>query len=326
MTDDLLPAADSFPAGALRQRLAELAAANIYAGTSSWKYDGWIGQLYHADRYLTRGKLSKKRFEAECLAEYAETFPSVCVDGGYYQFPSERYLTRLRAQVPDAFKFSFKVTDEITIKRFTKLARHGARAGQQNSNFLNADLFAEAFLGPCAAIRDQIGCLIFEFSTFYPADFARGRDFVAALDAFLGKLPGGWQYGIEIRNPAFLVPDYFDALRRHGAAHVFNNWSRMPPAADQIALPGAFPADFYAARFLLRPGRSYAQAVESFSPYREIKDPYPEGRDTIRKLTLDAGRVSKRASYVYVNNRFEGNALQTILLALDILESQRAKS
>ena len=36
---------------------------NLYLGTSSWKYEGWLGQIYDEQRYLTRGKLSTKRFE-----------------------------------------------------------------------------------------------------------------------------------------------------------------------------------------------------------------------------------------------------------------------
>src|SRR6266566_1543524 len=68
-------------------------------------------------------------------------------------------------------------TDEITIKNFTNLPRFGLRAGKPNENFLNADLFASAFLAPCEPFRKNVGLLMFEFSHFYPADFARGRDF-----------------------------------------------------------------------------------------------------------------------------------------------------
>ncbi|MGA1129486.1 MAG: DUF72 domain-containing protein, partial [Chthoniobacterales bacterium] len=68
-------------AGELSRATALLARdSNLYLGTSSWKYEGWLGQIYDEQRYLTRGKLSTKRFETECLEEYAETFPSVCVD------------------------------------------------------------------------------------------------------------------------------------------------------------------------------------------------------------------------------------------------------
>src|ERR1039458_9816452 len=59
---------------------------------SSWKYEGWLGLIYTPERYMTRGKFSKAKFETTCLAEYAETFKTVCADAGYYQFPSAKML------------------------------------------------------------------------------------------------------------------------------------------------------------------------------------------------------------------------------------------
>ena len=123
------------------ESVAALAARNIFVGTSSWKYPGWIGQLYDEQRYLWRGKVSNKRFERDCLEEYSRVFRTVCVDAGYYRFPSDETLPKLVAQVPEDFLFSFKVTDEITTKRFSNLPRYGARAGTENANFLRADLF-----------------------------------------------------------------------------------------------------------------------------------------------------------------------------------------
>jgi uncharacterized protein YecE (DUF72 family) len=111
-----------------------LADRDIYVGTSSWKYEGWLGQLYDPARYQYRGKLAKTRFESGCLEEYAETFKTVCVDAGFYRFPEERYIEKLAGQVPDGFRLSFKVTEEITVKHFPKHARYGRRAGIENIN------------------------------------------------------------------------------------------------------------------------------------------------------------------------------------------------
>ncbi|MEP6670951.1 MAG: DUF72 domain-containing protein [Chthoniobacter sp.] len=88
---------------------------------------------------MTRQRFSQAKFERECLAEYAETFSTVCVDAGYYQFPTPGYLAGLCEQVPERFKFAFKVTDEITIKNFPGLPRFGARKGMANTNFLTAN-------------------------------------------------------------------------------------------------------------------------------------------------------------------------------------------
>ena len=76
-------------------------------------------------------------------------------------------------------------------------------------------------------------------------------------------------------------------------------------------------ADFAAARFLLKPGRSYEQAVKSFQPYAEIKEPYQEGRDALAKLLTRAGPNRTKRRYIYVNNRLEGCAPWTIVAALE---------
>lgn len=298
----------------MKSKVARLAAKGVYIGTSSWKYPGWRGMLYDEERYVTRGKFSESRFNRDCLAEYAEVFKTVCVDAAYYKFPDHRYLEGMVSQVTSDFLFAFKVTDEITIKKFTDLPRFGLRAGKPNENFLNADLFAKAFLKPCEPFKKHVGLLMFEFSKFYPSDYQRGRDFVADLDKFFGQLPSGWPYGVEIRNKHFLHPDYFAVLRQRGVAHVFNSWADMPPVKEQIALSDSRThPNLCAARFLLKPGRKYEESVKLFEPYDKVKEPNTEAREAGAALVKEGVETGgKRKTFIYVNNRLEGNALETI--------------
>ena len=305
-----------------KAKSAELAAQGVYIGTSSWKYAGWRGMLYDEARYIWRGKVAESRFEKNCLSEYAEVFKTVCVDAAYYTFPSEKHLEGLASQVPSDFKFGFKVTDEITVRRFPNLPRFGIRAGKANENFLNADLFNRAFLKPCESIRSNIGALMFEFSRFYPSDYEHGRDFVADLDRFLDNLPKGWPYAIEMRNRHWLAPEYFACLTKHGVTHVFNSWEAMPPVTEQMTLPGSVtnPA-MLAARFLLKPGRKYEEAKKSFEPYNETKEVNVEARKAIAaliKMALAATGGNLIKALIFINNRLEGNALNTIA---EVLES-----
>jgi uncharacterized protein YecE (DUF72 family) len=298
----------------MKSALATLARQGVLLGTSSWKYRGWRDQLYDESRYIWRGRFSEARFERLCLAEYAQVFKTVCVDATYYKFPDERSLNDLVSQVPQDFQFALKVTDQITVKHFPNLPRFGRLAGNPNKNFLNAELFESEFLAPCQAVQVSIGLVIFEFSHFDFGDFERGREFVDALDKFLGRLPTGWRYGVEIRNRNFLQPEYFAVLARHGATHIYNSWQDMPPLQEQMALPGSRTnPSLCGARLLLRPGRLYEEAVRLFSPYKQIKDPYPEGRAAGVELIQEAVRRGGAGKmFIYVNNRFEGNALETI--------------
>ncbi|MGD1086945.1 MAG: DUF72 domain-containing protein [Verrucomicrobiota bacterium] len=303
----------------LKRRAAELAAKGVFVGTSSWKYPGWRSMIYDESRYVTRGRFSESRFERECLAEYARTFKTVCVDAAYYRFPDLRQIQGLVSQAPEDFLFSFKVTDEITVKKFGNQPRFGPRAGKPNANFLDAGLFASAFVQPFEPFRRNVGLFILEFSKFHPGDYAHGRDFVADLDKFLGGAPRGWRYGVEIRNKHFLRPEYFDTLKRHGVAHIFNSWADMPPVGEQLALAGSLTnPEFAGARFLLKPGRSYQEAVDLFRPYDQIKEPCEEARTAAADLIRRALRkTAVRKLFLYVNNRLEGNALLTLTAMLD---------
>jgi uncharacterized protein YecE (DUF72 family) len=308
-----LSAVMPFDRDQMKLRAADLAANGVFIGTSSWKYPGWRGLLYDEARYTWRGKFAMSRFEKNCLSEYAEVFKTVCVDAAYYTFPSVRYLEGLAAQTPPDFQFGFKVTDEITLKKYPNLPRFGQRAGQPNEHFLHAEVFERGFLQPCESIRSRVGVLIFEFSRFFPTDYEHGRQFVADLDAFLAKLPSGWPYAIEMRNKHWLQREYFDCLARHDVAHVYNSWTEMPPVSEQMALAGSGTnPKLMAARFLLKPGRSFENAVKTFEPYDKTKEVNDEARQSGARLIKEGKKSVNRKTFIFVNNRLEGNALQTI--------------
>ena len=302
----------------LKQQLENLAVQGIFVGTSSWKYPGWCGMLYDSARYDFRGKFAQTRFNRHCLAEYAEVFKTVSVDAAYYNFPSRQYLEGMVNQAPEDFLFAFKVTDAITIKNFPRLERFGDQAGKPNKTFLDVELFTKGFLEPCEPIRANVGLLMFEFSRFWPSDYQYGREFVADLDRFLGQLPQGWPYAIEMRNRAWLKPGYFACLSGHRVTHVFNSWEAMPPVHEQMTLPGSRTnPDLVAARFLLKPGRRYEDAVKSFEPYDRIKEENPDARAAGKTLIAEGKTAgSTRKTFVFVNNRLEGNALVTIAAML----------
>lgn len=314
----LFPAAPSWREK-LAERLARLAAEGIYIGTSSWKYPGWMGQIYTAERYLSRGRFSRRRFEEGCLAEYAETFPVVCGDFSFYQFPPEQYWIKLFQVAPERLQFGFKAPEEITVKIWPRHARYGPRAGQPNELFLNATAFGELFVRPLEPYRARVGTLIFEFGAFSQKSYEDPEAFLSDLDGFLRELPRGWRYAVEVRNPEFLRQDYFAILRSHGVAHVFNSWTRMPPLGTQSGMPGSWTADFTVVRGLLRPGRTYEQAVRLFEPYSHVREEYREGRQAMRDIIRQA-LTERRGAFVFVNNRLEGNAPGTIEGVLEELD------
>jgi uncharacterized protein YecE (DUF72 family) len=301
----------------LADRLRHLAAVDkLFVGTSSWKYEGWLSQIYSPERYLTKGGFSAKRFEQECLVEYAETFSIVSGDFAFYQFPTAAFWKKIFDQVPPPFQFAFKVPEEITLPVFPSLPRYGLRAGRGNPNFLSAETMQSQLLDPLRPYADRVALLIFEFGVSIGRAFDGVNSFAEALSKFFASLPKTFRYGVEIRQVQFLEPAYFQALRENSVAHVFNSWTEMPGIGEQTKDSEAFTANFTAARALLRPGRGYENSVRMFSPYREIKEPNAEVRAALRELLV---RAKKRAepTFIFVNNRLEGFAPGTIVAIID---------
>jgi uncharacterized protein YecE (DUF72 family) len=214
--------ADDMPPQAARlvPKLRALAGRGVYFGTSSWKFDGWLGSIYTERRYLTRNKLSKAKFEQGCLEEYAEIFPTVCGDLTFYQFPSEQYWAKLFDATSKNFIFGFKVPEDITVETWPKHARYGKRAGLANESFLNAQVLAQFFTSRLKPYGKQVGPLIFEFGTFNKKTFPTSADFLAKLDPFLKSLPEGFRYAIEIRNEDYLTANFLMAFASHELTHI----------------------------------------------------------------------------------------------------------
>ena len=308
------------PPSRLATSLERLARQEVFIGTSSWKYPGWMGQVYHEENYRTRGKFSQKKFEETCLAEYADTFPIVCGDFSFYQFPSEAFWRKLFGSAPEKLRWAFKVPEEITVKQFPTHARYGPRAGMENENFLNADVFERLFLEPLQPYLGRVPLMIFEFGAFPKTAMPEVGRFLEQLDTFLTKLPRQVRYAVEIRNGDFLGPEYFDCLRSHAVAHVYSAWTRMPELGVQAGLPGSQTADFVVARALLKKDRPYEDAVAKFSPYERVQELNTAARVAVAGLAKKA-LTQRNPAYLFVNNRLEGNAPGTIEGILDIVES-----
>lgn len=275
-------------------------------GTSSWTYPGWKGLVYQRD-------YPKTGASARMLEEYARypLFRTVGIDSTFYAPAGQGVLSSYARALPAGFRCVSKVWDRLTMHSFAK-ARYKALGGEGNPDFLNPELFVAEVLAPMQEhFREHLGPFVFEFQAIPRAARLTGAVFADLLDRFFSRLPRDVPYAVEIRNQEYLVPPYFAVLREHNVAHVFNSWTRMPPIGEQLDLPGALSAPFMVARVLLRPGRTYSEAVDAFAPYDRIHDRNPELRADVARLIRMAAELRVPA-YVLVNNRAEGSAPHTI--------------
>ena len=63
----------------------------------------------------------------------------------------------------------------------------------------------------------------------------------------------------------------------------------MPSLDDQAQLPGVLKADFTLVRALLRRGRPYDKAVETFEPYDRNQEPIEDAREGMRLIAQRPG-------------------------------------
>jgi len=228
--DAVPPRRGPLPAvAALAERLRKLADRGAYVGTSSWKYPGWQNLVYNPVRYTARGgRFSHRRFNDECLAEYAEVFPTVCGDFVFYQFPTEPQWRQTFRQLPKGFRFSLKVPEEIMVDRYPNLARYGRKAGQANPHFLDPAMLRDRLLDLLEPYREKLGVLIFQFPMFRSGPLTDVRTFVRRLEEVLARLPmDRFRFAVEVRNATCLESGardlYLGLLHDFEAAHVLNS-------------------------------------------------------------------------------------------------------
>ncbi|HEY3934841.1 MAG TPA: DUF72 domain-containing protein [Gemmatimonadales bacterium] len=301
------------PSLAAIEALAARLPPEVLFGTSSWTYPGWKGLIYRRD-YPATGAGARQ------LEEYAH-WPlarTVGIDSFFYAPPAPATLKAYAAALPAGFRCVSKVWNQITAYSF--VAPHsGGRHGGRNPDWLNADLFTRDVLDPMRLhFGAHLGPLVFEFQAIARRDGVTASDFAGALDRFFARLPNDVPYAVELRNPDYLVPEYFAVLRDHGVAHVLNGWTRMPSIGEQLLLPYAVTAPFMVVRALLRPGRTFAAAVDAFAPYDRIREINHDVRNDLVAVARTAVNL-RIPAYVIVNNRVEGCSPLTIAAVAELL-------
>lgn len=290
-----------------------LAARGIYFGTSSWKYRGWEGMIYRG------GYSSEAQFQRASLREYTAVLPCVGVDFTYFSWPMADMMAYLVESTPENFRLCPKVTKRITMSSFPNLPAYGKWAGQKNPEFLDVSAFREKFLEPLRLLKDRVGLVQFELTGPEEEELPR-------LEKFLAEIPRDFPYALEIRNHALVRPDFYRMLLAHNVSCAFSAWTRMPPIRDQFAAYLEAGGESDRAPLLglgiLRPGRTYEEAVQLFQPYQEVREAYEEGREQLAELGLWAMKNGRKA-YMIINNRLEGSAPHTIGRIADLLMAEK---
>ena len=194
-------------------------ARRLYRRQFSWKYEGWLGDLQSGSLPGAR-TLFQESFRGRVPARVQRNFPDGLRRFRFLPVPHRGILEQAFRPRARALPLRLQSAGTGDRKVFPTHPRYGAQAGRENEAFLDAHVFQEMFARPLLPHQRKTALLIFEFGAFAKATFPTVDHFLFRLDDFLAGLPGGFRYGVEIRNPEYLGPGYFACLAGHGVAHV----------------------------------------------------------------------------------------------------------
>jgi uncharacterized protein YecE (DUF72 family) len=179
----------------------------IRVGVGGWTYEPWRGVFYP-------DKLSQKKE----LAHMAGRLSSIEINGTYYSSFKPDTWMKWRDETPDDFVFAVKAS------RFTTNRKVLADGAGSMEIFLNQGL---THLGP------KLGPINWQFMATKKFDQADFEGFLKLLPQELDGLR--LRHALEVRNPGFDCPAFFDLAAKYGCAIVYAEDDEAPewPRIDQ---------------------------------------------------------------------------------------------
>jgi uncharacterized protein YecE (DUF72 family) len=296
--------------------LAERQPTGLRLGTCSWSFPGWAGLVY-ARR---TPPATTRELAQHGLAEYARhpLLRTVEIDRSFYAPLRDEDLRRYAAQLPSGYRCCLKAPATVTSVALPHQAP-GAGPPRPNPDYLSPARLQADLLDACAsAFARHVGPIVLEFPRGPRALRPSPADFARALDRFLGALPRGFEWAVELRDRDLFTPAYAETLARHGAAHAYTYWSDMPSLQEQARLAPPARGPFVLLRLLLKPGRRYEDERRRFAPFDRLVEPDAEMRAqtvALARAALGAGRPA----WVLANNKAEGSAPLTLFALAEAL-------
>ncbi len=286
-----------------------MAMSVLRIGTCSWKFPSWAGLVY------------SRADGIDYLAEYARMYRSVEIDQWFWSLfapdkiglPQAETVAAYLTSVDKDFRFTIKAPNSITLTHFS--GRHGQRGTGPNPYFLSVELFAD-FLDRIAPMKPQTAAVMLQFEYLNRKKMSGLGELCEKLDVFLTALRDRvdpWPIAIELRNPNYLKPAYFDLLAAHRVPHVYCHGYYLPPAPDVYRQVCAQLGDRLPAPGVLRllgPDRGGIEKATG-RKWNAIVAPKDNELAGIADMALDM-LARGLDVYVNVNNHYEGSAPLTI--------------
>ena len=277
--------------------------STIRFGTCSWKYESWKGIIYP----------ESEKFNY--LKEYSNHYNTVEIDQWFWSLyapskvllPQQETVIEYKSSVPKDFLFTIKVPNSITLTHFYR--KNKSEELIKNPYFLSLD-FYDKFLDTIEPLKDNIGCLIFQFEYLNKEKIVSQKIFEDLIYDFISKISNsGLPIGIEIRNPNYLNKNYFKFLENLKIIPVMLEGNYMPSVVETCS---KFLTD-YNGSIVFRLHGPDRTGIEKLSDnnWNQI---YIDRTQELEKLgELFNDFLNRKLDlFINVNNHFEGSAPLTI--------------
>jgi hypothetical protein len=300
---------------------------NVFMGTASDRYKGWIGQIYSARLYAEHinrrsKKIGAKTFVEEVLPvesvqEYFLHFRILELDFTFYRPLLDKYgkatqnLHVLRAYTQYLNKndrLILKVPQAVFAK---KIWQKGSYI--ENENYLNPEVFTRQFYEPALGVSAAwLDGLIFEQEYQRKQDRSSPKELANELDNFFSSVPKDTRYHVEIRTDALLAEPVFNVLEKHGVGQILSHWTWLPQLSRQFAMSGQKfmnQGKKCIIRLLTPRGIRYEDAYAKAHPFSTLVDGMMDPQmvdetvDIMKSAIEDCVQIN-----VIINNRAGGNS------------------
>ena len=246
----------------------------IYAGTSGFSYDDWVGVFY------PRGMPRR-----EWLSYYAREFNAVEINSTFYALPRLSTMESMIGKTGEGFLFSIKANKEMTHQR-------------QGSH----DLFVafSRMLQPFIA-SGKLGCVLAQFPYSFTPNY-QNQQYLLFMRQKLDGLP----LVFEFRNVQWLRQGIFDWLRQHDVGFCCVDEPPLPRLLPPVA---ELTSNIAYIRFHGRNTAKWWQHEHAYERYD-----YSYSGEELAEWLPKIKRLSSLAekTFVFANNHWQGQAVGTI--------------
>ena len=227
--------------------------------------------------------------QAQWLEWYARYFPTVEIDSTFYGPPPATSIHRWLESTPSHFRFSCKLPREIT---------HQCRLHDCSAKF-------NLFLHAIESLAPKLHVILVQLPPAFSPKAGK-----SALRSFLGQLPHDFRFAIEFRHTGWHKPEIIRLLEKHHTCWV---WADTSPLNERNLAPFEFQprtADFLYVRLLGDYATKYDPEGKNLHRYGKLLWKREAALESW-VLKIERQIPDIRSLSIYVNNHFEGFALET---------------